>query len=182
MKNFILYTLNAFLIFLVGYEVVPNFSLNKDNFNKVSGLIHYVEYENRDFKRDKDYFLNNLISERVVLVIADRNYHEYYISDIYKKYWAKLLHEASRGKEVVLYLSVDNQNEDPYRIEIDGEVIYDTNVRYQRNTLILIFTLILTLFNLYHYFEDEISKSLRILKSETITFKNSIDRRLNKRN
>lgn len=137
---------------------MPNFSLNKDNFEKVSGIVSSVKQETYEERRSKDYLFQNIIRERIIVTMADRDYKEYYVSDIYEDYWPKLLGYDIVGKEIVLYLGVGKENEDPFRMEIDGELIYDTNIRYGRNILIILFTLSLSLFNLYNYFRSEIEE------------------------
>ena len=155
MKNWKLYVLNIFLLILVGYSILPDFSLNKNNFEKVSGILSYVRLENVKESRPKRKLFNNLASQRIIITIADSHYHEYYISDIYKEHWDVLLNRNAIGKEVVLYLGKENKNEDPFRVELDHNVVYDTDVRYYRNILIILFTLALSIRNLYFYFKEE---------------------------
>ncbi len=146
-------------LFVVGYGILPNFSLDKDNFEKVSGIVSSVKQETYEERRPKDYLFQNIIRERIIVTIADRDYKEYYVSDIYEDHWPQLLGYDVVGKEVVLYLGIGKESEDPFRMEIDGEVIYDTDIRYGRNSLIILFTLALSLFNLYNCFQSKIETS-----------------------
>ena len=86
MKNLKLYLLNAFLLVLVGYSILPDFSLDKNNFNKVSGILSYSRMEVGEEYRNKKRTFNNISSERIIINIADSQFHEYYITDIYKDY------------------------------------------------------------------------------------------------
>ena len=155
MKNWKLYVLNIFLLILVGYSILPDFSLNKNDFEKVSGTLSYVRLETVKENRPKQLLFNNIASQRIIINIADRQFHEYYISDIYKEHWDVLLNSNAIGKEIVLYLGKENKKEDPFRVELDHNVVYDTNVRYYRNILIILFTLALSIRNLYFYFKDD---------------------------
>ena len=150
-----LYLINIFLIILTGYHILPNLSLDKDEFHKVSGLISSVRKEGVDSARKKVKLFNNIKRERLIITIADSQYHEYYVSDIYESYWPKLFIKGKRGREIVLYIGKEKEKEDPFRIEIEGEVIYGTDIRFKRNLLILIFTIVLTLYNLYRYFKPD---------------------------
>lgn len=155
MKHWKRYILNLFLLFVVGYNILPNFSLNKNDFEVVTGLISSVKKESEDFNRPKEMLFNNIVRQRLIITIADSNYHEYYVSDIYKKHWGELLSYHKSEKPITLYLGKGKQEEDPFRIEIDATVIYDTNVRFYRNALILLFTLVFTLYNLFTYFKSQ---------------------------
>lgn len=150
-----LYILNAFLIILVGYHILPDLSLNENEFYKVTGLVSSVRHENYDSARKKELLFNNLSSERIIITISDRLYHEYYVSDIYKKYWDHLLKPSIKGKEIVLYLGKGKQQEDPFRIELDGKLIYGTDIRFKRNVLIVLFTCILSCYNLFYFFKSK---------------------------
>lgn len=168
MKNWKLYLLNAFLLVLVGYSILPDFSLNKNSFNKVSGILSYSRMEVGEEYRPKRRLFNNISSERIIIRIADSQFHEYYITDIYKDHWETLLSPNAIGKGIVLYLGKENKNEDPFRIELNGELVYDTDVRYFRNILIILFTLALTLRNLFYFFksDEKIDKTTSLLKTE----------------
>ena len=155
MKKTVLYLLNVFLLVLVGYSILPDLSLNKKEFLKVSGLVSSVKKEAYDFPRDKPLLFNNLSRERLIIILADRKYHEYYVSDIYKEYWPQLLDNGTRGSKMVLYLGNGKQREDPFRIEVNDEVIYDTNIQFYRNLLIIAFTFALSFYNLFHYFKPD---------------------------
>ncbi|WP_353780173.1 hypothetical protein [Winogradskyella sp. 3972H.M.0a.05] len=160
MKNTILYILNVILLFIVGYSILPDFYLDKENFREEAGLLSYSCVEEYEFERPKKMIFNNFIRERVVIRISDRKHHEYLISDIYKDYWPELLNSRNYGKEIVLYLGKDNTNEDPFRIELGGEVLYDTNIRFERNALIIFFTFLLSIRNLNQIF----TKSNKLIK------------------
>lgn len=185
MKHWKLYILNVFLLVVVGYSILPDFSLDKNNFETVSGLISSVRLEEYENKRSKDYLFKNIARERLILTIADSEYHEYYVSDIYKKYWNELLAYNNSKREITLYLGAGQQTEDPFRIEIDNALVYDTDVQYIRNILIILFVLALTLYNLYHYFEDDIkhtkatviqtSPENGIMEKVKVTFRNVRD-------
>ncbi|WP_347924398.1 hypothetical protein [Pontimicrobium sp. SW4] len=156
-----------FLLFIVGYNILPDFSLNKNDFEVVTGLVSSVKKETYEERRPKDYLFKNIIRERLIITIADRKYHEYYISDIYKDYWNELLKSNLYGKEIVLYLGEDKQEEDPFRIEVDGKVIFDIDVRFKRNLMIIGFTLLLSIYNLSRYFKVG-TNSLQIIKKRFV--------------
>ncbi|AUC83599.1 hypothetical protein [Lacinutrix sp. Bg11-31] len=155
MKDFKLYILNAVLIFIVGYHILPDFSLKKSDFNKVSGILSSAKIENKDDGRSRDYGFKNAARKRLILNLSDRQLHEYYVSDIYKNHWETLLNPNAIGQDLVLYLGVGEQQEDPFRIELNNAVVYDTDVRFYRNLLIMLFTLALTIRNLFFYFKTE---------------------------
>lgn len=167
LKNrWVLYALNIFLLVLVGYVILPDYSLNKLNFERTSGMLTSVLVEDDHFmnKRPKRLLFNNVKQKRLVLRLADSDYHEYYISDIYESYWGHIQNPNVLGKEVVMYLASEDKRQDPFRLEIDGTVVFDTHIRFYRNTLIILFTLALTIYNLYHYFESDIGTAIARLK------------------
>lgn len=178
MKNWKLYILNAFLLFIVGYHILPDFSLKKSDFEKVSGILSSAKIETKEDGRSKDYGFKNLNRKRLILNLSDRQLHEYYISDIYKKYWNTLLEPDAIGQEIVLYLGAGKQQEDPFRIELNNTTVYDTDIRYYRNILIMLFTLALTLRNLFLYFKTEkVVDSTTDLKGVDHTFIGFIKRK-----
>ena len=162
--------LNVVLLVIVGYSTLPDFSLNKGNFERVSGLISEVRMETYEERRPKEYLFNNIVRERLIMTIADQNYHEYYISDIYEKHWNELLSTRNNGKKAVLYLGVGKQREDPFRIEIDDKVVYDTDIRYKRNILIIGFTLALTCYNFFGYFKSN-TNAIQIINKKVESIK-----------
>ena len=129
-----------------------------------------VRIETYEEERPKDYLFNNFIRERLIMTIADQKYHEYYISDIYKKHWDELLSTKNTGKKVTLYLGVGKQREDPFRIEIDDKIVYDTDIRFKRNLLIIGFTLALSLYNVYGYFKSH-TNALQTINSGFVSIK-----------
>jgi len=155
LKDWKLYILNAVLLFIVGYHILPDFSLQKSHFEKISGILSNVKIETVENARTKDFAFKNLIRERLIINLSDRLLHEYYISDIYKDHWKTLLNPNAIGQEIVLYIGIGQQKEDPFRIELNNKVVYDTDVRYYRNVLIIFFTLALTIRNLWFYFKTE---------------------------
>ena len=178
MKDLKLYILNCVLIFIVGYHILPDFSLKKSDFNKVSGILSSVKIESNEDGRSKDYGFKNLVRERLILNLSDRQLHEYYVSDIYKEYWETLLDPNVLGQDIVLYLGVGEQQEDPFRIELNNQTVYDTNIRYYRNLLIMLFTLALTIRNLYFYFKTDNNVEFTTdLKTESHSFMAFIKRK-----
>ncbi len=169
------------MLFIVGYNVLPNFSLNADDFELVSGIVSSIRRETYEEKRPKKILFHNaILRQRLIVTIADRDYHEYYISDMYKKYWPQLLDYNVTGKEIKLYLGTVNQQEDPYRLELDNKMIYGTDIRYNRSLIIIAFTLALTIYNLYHYFEPDKKKHSKAvnLKNNNTGIKSTIIERL----
>lgn len=178
MRDFKLYILNAALIFVVGYYILPDFSLKTSSFYKVSGVLSSAKIETKNDGRSREYGLRSVIGKRLILNLSDRELHEYYISDIYKKYWETLLNPNAIGQDLVLYLGVGKEQEDPFRIELNNKIVYDTDVRFYRNLLIMLFTLALTVRNLYFYFKsEEIIDFTTDLKSENYSFSAFIKRK-----
>ncbi|WP_299253146.1 hypothetical protein [uncultured Lacinutrix sp.] len=179
MKDFKLYILNAVLIFIVGYYILPDFSLKTSGFYKVSGVLSSAKIETKNDGRSREYGLRSVIGKRLILNLSDRELHEYYISDIYKKYWETLLNPNAIGQELVLYLGVGKEQEDPFRIELNNKIVYDTDVSFYRNLLIMLFTLALTIRNLYFYFKsEEIVDFTTDLKTENNSFSVFIKRKV----
>ncbi len=56
---------------------------------------------------------------------------------------------------IYLYIGKGKQQEDSFRIELNNTTVYDTDIRYYRNILIMLFTLALTLRNLFFYFKTD---------------------------
>jgi len=178
LKDLKLYILNAVLIFIVGYYILPDFSLKTSDFYKVSGVLSSAKIETKNDGRSREYGLRSVIGRRLILNLSDRELHEYYISDIYKKYWKTLLNPNAIGKELVLYLGVGKEQEDPFRIELNNKIVYDTDVSFYRNLLIMLFTLALTIRNLYFYFKsEEIVDFTTDLKTENHSFSAFIKRK-----
>lgn len=155
MKDWKLYLLNFFLLFIAGYHILPDFSLQKQDFEKVSGILSLAKRETLEDGRSKDNGFKNFARKRLIINISDRQLHEYYITDIYEDYWDVLLNPNAIGQDIVLYIGTGKQQDDPFRIELDNAVVYDTDVRYYRNLLILLFTFALSFRNLFYYFKSD---------------------------
>ncbi|WP_452225307.1 hypothetical protein [Lacinutrix chionoecetis] len=155
LKPWQLYILNIILLIIVGYNILPDFSLNKNDFVKVSGILSNAQIETVNDGRDREMLFNNLVRERLIINLSDRQLHEYYVTDINKEHWETLLSPDAIGQDIVLYLGKGKQQEDPFRIELNNKTVYDTDVRYYRNLIIILFTFALTLRNLFFYFKTE---------------------------
>lgn len=164
MKNWKLYLLNAILLFIVGYHILPDFSLNDKNFKRVSGIVSSVKLETYKNRRSKEILFRNIIRERLIIRIADQNFHEYYLSNTYKRYWPELLKNQTKGKNIVLYLGTGNQIEDPFKIELNGEILYNTNIRFYRSLSFIVFTLVLTIYNILLYLGPKVETTIQKVK------------------
>lgn len=152
MNKFRLYLLNLVLIISTALFVIPDLSIDEKSFETESGTLHKAYIETYKYKPSKS--LTKVDRERLILITVDRLEKRYLIGDQYSDHWGKLLDTSSIGKTLRVYCTSINSNK-PIKVELDGEVIYDLDIQFKWEILIIIMTIGITAFNFYKYIKEE---------------------------
>jgi hypothetical protein len=111
-----------------------------------------------EFHKSVETFESSKIVKVKMLIRADKDYliintkegNEFEVGRTYSKYFEKLNSKSNIGKKITFY-TISETNKYPNRIEIENEIIYDTEIGNFWYYLILIATLILTYFSIEEY-------------------------------
>lgn len=126
---------------------IPNIISGKGELTQEYGTLSKVFVESYKYKRPKSFTYQD--RQRLVLITSDRTQSTYKLTDYYKKYWEKFQDKNAIGKELRVYLKVDNKRTDPLIVELDKKRIYGKSTSLPFSILIVTVTVGLTGYGVY---------------------------------
>lgn len=120
--------------------IIPNLSRNLDNYRKGEGILANSRIEEREYYRK---FKKKI--ERTLILTLDNGTLR--LSTQYGQYWNQLTDKGTIGKKVTYYLGNNiTEGSNPVQLEIDGQIIYDPSAEMVWGYVLLIMTMLLSLY------------------------------------
>ncbi len=161
-REFTFHFFTMVAIFISIFFVIPNLSSNKENYKSDSKTMQSSRIDEREYTGK---YGNKKIEHTLVIVMTDQTELKFSAS-AYSKYFEELQKENNIGKEIKYYQGNNTKkNINPIQVEIDNEIVYNTNENAKSKYLILLLTLGLLIYSGY--------KLKKYLKTKNINKKNS---------
>ncbi|NKI33470.1 hypothetical protein [Croceivirga thetidis] len=138
-------------------DAIPNVMAEKKDVTQEYGTLKEAYLETYKYKPRKSFTYKE--GQRLVLVTSDRTEKTYKLTDHYRTHWKTFLAKDAIGKELRVFLEIDNSRTNPMIVELDGEKIYGKSSMLPINILIILGAVVLTVYNLYQLVEVKKDKT-----------------------